>query len=396
MIRRSRTRRGFTLVELLVVIAIIGILVSLMLPAINGVRAIARRMQCGSNLREIGQALLTHEETHKAFPPGVAVCGETDVSTFTGGTEGCEGPTWIVALFPFFEETARFDMVKECITLNRYCSVSCPTYKQNLTTNPPQPGIAMYTPSIMRCPSASTLNEEYNLDAGSAPTNVAKGNVGGCFGADVWQNPPKVKSGLSNSGPLPEADQYGPPNRGFFSVVDIGDPTGIGRLGSSKGTLQSSVRDGMTKTIMISEILGYRHKEDGRGAWMWSGMGGASFTGKLPPNSTAPTGDSVTETEKEEYYDHVRFCGGTTSVDDKEIFQCMEVTTEEGVETYAAARSKHAGGVNVVFADKHVQFISESVDPLIWKAFCTINGPKIWNETTNAAVWVEPDAQPNQ
>ena len=117
MIRRLRTRRGFTLVELLVVIAIIGILVSLLLPAINGVRAIARRMQCGSNLREIGQALLTHEETYKAFPPGVPICGETTVSVPTsGGTAECEGPTWIVALFPFFEEAAKFDLVKECLS----------------------------------------------------------------------------------------------------------------------------------------------------------------------------------------------------------------------------------------------------------------------------------------
>jgi prepilin-type N-terminal cleavage/methylation domain-containing protein len=415
MIRRFRTRRGFTLVELLVVIAIIGILVSLLLPAINGVRAIARRMQCGSNLREIGQALLTHEETYKAFPPGVPICGETTVSVPTsGGTAECEGPTWIVALFPFFEEAARFDLVKECLSrvdgitsTVPYCSTGCPQYGVDLTTTPQQAGISMYTPSIMQCPSATRLNIEYNLSllVSEPQEGVAKGNVAGCFGAGAWQNEPIIPTGLSDMNTeLAEDDRTGPPNRGFFSVEDIGavatteNPKGIkgiGRLASKRGTLQSSVRDGMTKTIMISEIVGYRSKMDGRGAWMWSGMGGASFTGWTPPNSTPPRDDSIDATEKEKFYDHVALCEAGSSADDVELFQCIPVTGDEWP-TYAAARSKHAGGVNVVFGDKHVEFIVDSINPRIWKAFCTINGPKIWNSAKTKAVWVEPDAQPNK
>lgn len=391
MIRRLRSRRGFTLVELLVVIAIIGILVSLLLPAINGVRAMARRMQCGSNLREVGQALLTHEETYGAFPPGVPICGETTTSVFTaGGSEGCEGPTWIMALFPFIEEPARFDLIKECVTLNAFCSVACPEYKVNMNTQPPQTGIGMNTPTIMICPSATTLDLEYNLNSGTdTPKNVAKGNVAGNFGAGVWQNPKKVPQGLSDATEeLKEELRTGPPNRGFFGVVDIGQPAGIGRLGSKKGTLQSSVRDGMTKTIMISEILGYRSQADGRGAWMWSGMGGASFTALLPPNATGTGANHP-------LYDYVRFCGAAGGSDvDQEKFQCTPATNDE-LGTYAAARSEHTGGVNVVFGDKHVEFMSETVDPRIWKAFCTINGPKIYNKS-NFAVWVEPDAQPGE
>ena len=86
---------GFTLVELLVVIAIIGVLVSLLLPAINAAREAARRTECTNNLRQLGLALANYHGANKRFPTGVA-----------GGEVARpeQGYGWAVALLPFLEE----------------------------------------------------------------------------------------------------------------------------------------------------------------------------------------------------------------------------------------------------------------------------------------------------
>jgi len=94
-----RMRAAFTLVELLVVIAIIGVLVALLLPAVQTAREAARRMQCGNHLRQLGLALLNYHEVNQAFPSGA----------FKGNCGYKMG--WIVRVFPYLEQGPRFDSI---------------------------------------------------------------------------------------------------------------------------------------------------------------------------------------------------------------------------------------------------------------------------------------------
>lgn len=98
LLHRSRSRKGFTLVELLVVIAIIGILVALLLPAVQSAREAARRMQCGNQLKQVSLATHNFHDTYKSFPYATR-----------DRLEGDDGDTWstgFIQLLPFLEADA--------------------------------------------------------------------------------------------------------------------------------------------------------------------------------------------------------------------------------------------------------------------------------------------------
>ena len=101
--RSKHRQRGFTLVELLVVIAIIGILVALLLPAVQAAREAARRMSCGNNLKQLGLSLHNYHDVHKTFPPGVTSVG--------GPALGHWGFSWLVFVLPFVEQQQMADQV---------------------------------------------------------------------------------------------------------------------------------------------------------------------------------------------------------------------------------------------------------------------------------------------
>ncbi len=118
---------GFTLVELLVVIAIIGILVALLLPAVQAARESARRMQCANNLRQISLACLMHVDTHNHFPRGVS---DGPTKTCCDATDRT-GWSWVYYITPFIEQSSTFDNPNDSLVNAAYFSTYfCPTRRK--------------------------------------------------------------------------------------------------------------------------------------------------------------------------------------------------------------------------------------------------------------------------
>jgi prepilin-type N-terminal cleavage/methylation domain-containing protein len=163
---RSSRKRAFTLVELLVVIAIIGILVALLLPAVQFAREAARRMQCGNNLKQIGVALHTYHDSHKIFPPALIGSGRWNVADpnlpATNPPHRVANTTGWVLLLPFLEQEPLWNKY----VFDAPSSVSNPNnkpYLNGINTSDwihPQTGNSnkeVYTKrlEIMTCPSDS-------------------------------------------------------------------------------------------------------------------------------------------------------------------------------------------------------------------------------------------------
>ncbi|MEQ8847494.1 DUF1559 domain-containing protein [Botrimarina sp.] len=153
-----RVRRGFTLVELLVVIAIIGILVALLLPAVQAAREAARRMSCQNNLKNQALACLNYESANKVFPPGAQYAARPE-----GSTSAANGPGFHYFILPYLEDTALYDSVQQQIE----------AFRQNNNGRDPDFGstlLANIEVSVLICPSDDRVGNDgaFNSDP-SAP-----------------------------------------------------------------------------------------------------------------------------------------------------------------------------------------------------------------------------------
>src|SRR4051812_11082082 len=173
------SRKGFTLVELLVVIAIIGVLVSLLLPAVQAAREAARRSQCMNNLRQIGLALHTYHDTFRLFPPSyLTVSGGGGSMGPPDPESGDAGPGWtaLMLILPQVEQTNLYNSF----------DVNAPSWAVK-NAAPARQLVKTYI-----CPSASHHSKTYDVvdDGGKILANFSRGNYVAHAGReDLWDQP---------------------------------------------------------------------------------------------------------------------------------------------------------------------------------------------------------------
>jgi prepilin-type N-terminal cleavage/methylation domain-containing protein/prepilin-type processing-associated H-X9-DG protein len=323
MVVMKKHIRGFTLVELLVVIAIIGILVALLLPAIQAAREAARRSQCINNLKQVGIAFQNYHDVHKQLPIGAYSC--------------CYG-TWQPAILPFIEEQSLADMYKILPTTEQFFNDDYRYDNENLTRTP---AIRNYEATQKRI---GTL---------TCPSDEAQVAIGGTQGKEgiTYHNYVANFGTTSHVGydPLLGVNYFGSP----FIGQDDGS-----NLRHNLVTKFKQISDGLSKTIMVSETV--QGKEgDLRGLTWWGWAAG--FETFVPPNAS----DADLLQNKD-------YCKNTVASNPP----CAPAV---GPKFYNGARSRHKGGVNVVMCDSSVQFVVDDVDLAVWRAASTTKGSEVYS-----------------
>jgi prepilin-type N-terminal cleavage/methylation domain-containing protein/prepilin-type processing-associated H-X9-DG protein len=330
----NRRRRGFTLVELLVVIAIIGILVALLLPAIQAARESARRSTCVNNLKQLSLGCANYEST-KGFLPYARKYDIWDTYT------------WVQLILPQIEEQANYD---------NYWTLPQKPYAPVLNGpngpigNDARLRAARHTQLPLHyCPTALAPqpNEMHTTEFG-----FWRGSYRACVGSgDMY--------GLRVD-PTTDPEPLG---KGAFGVKRRQGVDDTSRERTEEVKL-SQIVDGTSKTIMLSEgivptVPGWG---GAMGETIYGNMGGALFSAFNTPNSSAP--DMVYGPCPDELNDS-DYVAPCDRIADIQWWQ------PNAIRSHAAARSKHPGGVNVAMVDGSVTFVSDSVDLIVWRSAAT-------------------------
>ncbi|MEX1040689.1 MAG: DUF1559 domain-containing protein [Pirellulaceae bacterium] len=312
---RSRpSRAAFTLVELLVVIAIIGVLVALLLPAVQQAREAARRMQCGNNLKQLGLAMHTYHDVSQAFPPATSRCADGD------GTIDFHAncPGYSMRLLPFIEQDALFDSITWGAPFEGSATVNRLVRDARIDT--------------FHCPSDSEIVTEETSDMYSARLRNYVINMG---------------STRYLTGTGTHTDDNGLTAEHFPGIGDWRDewPNGW----KANAVKMRDVTDGLSNTLMLGEIITPERVN------IWCPLGrihqtmGTGFTGFYPPNSLLA--------------DRMHFGENIVSYSGGKAFSAVNDWMPMSV---VGAKSLHPGGAQFALGDGSVRFIPETVDRVLY------------------------------
>jgi prepilin-type N-terminal cleavage/methylation domain-containing protein/prepilin-type processing-associated H-X9-DG protein len=315
-LRRSRPA-GFTLVELLVVIAIIGVLVALLLPAVQAAREAARRMSCQNAIRQWALAMQNHHDAKKALPEA---------------TRYTPRRVWVVYTWPYVENQS------VAMTYDQKIPFHDPPNTYVNTTN----GAYAKTAPIYYCPS----DRPGALWKGD-PYWRARGNY-----AINWGNfkipHEQTLDQMTASGKVAALAPFG--------LKDLVD------LKQSRTTGFEEFTDGTSNTMLLSEIVfpGSDETFDIRGDWLNDDRPCSMYMTTNTPNTTV--------------------ADVSPFVPSPLIPEDPPYTNTGQANAHKAARSRHPGGVNVAFADGSVRMIQDGITPATWQAMGSMNGEEVITE----------------
>ncbi|RPI89008.1 MAG: DUF1559 domain-containing protein [Planctomycetaceae bacterium] len=326
-------RRGFTLIEILVVIAIIGILVALLMPAVQQAREAARRTQCKNNLKQLGLALHNYTDAYGVLPPSVCM------NLATAGSANNAGWSIHGRILPFLELGNLYASVNTSIGWDLQMAIdglkipvyACPSDPYGARLRDPGPGKPRIFPTT------------YGFNFGTwFVYNPITGEIGdGAFAPNTGHSLSAFRDGTSNTllasdvkAWTPYRRNGGPPTQGIPSLTEF--PSVVASAAEWKDT-------------------GHTEWADGR-------VHHQGFTTSFGPNSNTQCFNGTTAYEECDYNSWQEGRKGL-----------------RGVATYAAvtSRSHHDGVVNVALVDGSVRTISENIDLRVWRALGTRQGREV-------------------
>lgn len=347
---RMERKNGFTIVELLVVIAIIGILVGLLLPAVQTARESARRMQCSNNLKQIGIALHNYESAFRVLPAGYV-----SYSTRTGNApawagldlatwDGAPGWGWGTLLLPFLEQGALAN------SLDFEQPIWSASNRRFIYTQ-----VATYL-----CPSASGNQEPFTIrnETGHAllrfgdAIRVGRSNYIASHGQEsCWGD-----CGASEYG-LVFTDVYSGTTKTIAIRGDAGR-VADGPFYRNSGTPFSRITDGLSQTMFVGEHSSKLSEKT------WVGVVPGAFTHPyfLTPENGPDTAATLTLC-------HIGPSGGELDITGFPIIHPVNFPTYHVGQMYA----EHLGGGNILYGDGSVHFMGESIDLLVAAEMASMN-----------------------
>lgn len=318
---------GFTLVELLVVIAIIGILVALLLPAIQAAREAARRSQCLNNMKQIGLALHNHHDTYNVFPIGAEL--------------GSKGPNWRLRSLPFMEQNAAYDQID--FRNGHFWSHTTPSYGANhdVLANlivdgymcPSSPFEALNTRDMSNTKDGMLADYcgiagAYPDPAGRTATVCTAGSVQGGIYCENGMLVALRKRAFRDA------------TDGTSNTIIVGEQSGQVDAGERSANAIGAWHGLVTNTVASS---------DGRNTW------DEKTAVKDITSSSGYTGGLTTERHPPNAY----WLGGAPA----------SCNTQH--EVNYVLNSFHPGGIHVLLADGTVRFLTENIDMEMFRRLCT-------------------------